>query len=31
MSVADQIVVCYIRVAVISETVIKGEINIAKP
>ena len=30
MSVGDKIFVCYIRVAVISEAVIKGEINIAK-
>ena len=30
MSVGDQIFVCYIRVAVILEAVIKGEINIAK-
>ena len=30
MSVGDQIFVCYIRVAVISEAVTKGEINIAK-
>ena len=29
-SVGDQIFVCYIRVTVISEAVIKGEINIAK-
>ena len=28
--VGDQIFVCYIRVAVISEAVIKGEISIAK-
>ena len=30
ISIEDQIFVCYIRVAVISEAVIKGEINIAK-
>ena len=30
MSVGDQIFVCYIRVAVMSEAVIKGEIDIVK-
>ena len=31
ISNGDQIFVCYVRVAVISEAVIKGEINIVKP